>query len=112
MADSHKSFWNYVKQESFEKVDSIDGQEFCLIAISPVLVFESYISILEGDQTVVRYGQTVSVPAQVTQDFLGSSKRRLAVNNPFLSGRLLKRLWVCALWQSNQLLMQCFFELL
>ncbi len=75
-----------MEQEAAAKLLHVEGHEPFRVAPCAVVPAESYVVVVEGDEPVVGDGHAVGVAAEVAQYLAGSGERRLAVDDPVLTG--------------------------
>ena len=85
VANAHEAFGKYVQQEAAQELICRKGHELLLAAMSVVLPSEGDSIVVEGDETMVGDGNTVSVASQVVEDMFGPSERSLGIEHPILT---------------------------
>ena len=65
MPDAHKSLWQHMQQEAAYKFYNRQFHVLCFIAVSVIPVPEAYLSVFKRDNTLVCYGDPVSVLPEV-----------------------------------------------
>jgi len=71
-----------MKQKSADELISIKGHFFDFIVFLTIPVGKSDSAVINGDDPIVRYGNPVSVAAQILKYLLGTCKRALCIGNP------------------------------
>jgi len=71
-----------MKQKSADELISIKGYFLDFIVFLPILAGKSNPAVINGDDPVVRYGNTVSVAAKILKYLLGTCKRALCIGDP------------------------------
>jgi hypothetical protein len=85
VADADESLRQDVKQESSDELVSKDGHRSHLVAASVISPTEGNAFAIEGDESVVGDGDTMSVAAEIADDLFRPSEGRLGENNPILT---------------------------
>ena len=83
MADADESLRQDVKQESSNELVSRDGHRSHLVAAGVISPTEDNAFTIEGDESVVGDGDTMSVAAEISDDLFGPSEGGFGINNPF-----------------------------
>jgi len=84
MSDSHIPTGKHMKKEPSDELIGLESQGLLFITIGIVPPAKGDIAILDFKNTVVADSNSMGISAQVLKDSLGTIKRRLAIDNPFL----------------------------
>src|SRR5262245_11478520 len=71
-----------MEQESPGELSYVESHLLYCIAVSIILPSEGHLSFRKRDQSLIGYGNSMSVTRQVLQHLHWSAKRRLGINNP------------------------------
>ena len=71
-----------MQQEATEELHGREGHRLLLIPRGVILPTERHPTILQGDQSLVGYGDAVGVTGKVLQNLLGAAEWRLRVDHP------------------------------
>ena len=91
MANTHETAGQNVKQETAKKLISMKRQEPFLVVVSRVSEAERDLLIVEGDQAVIRDGDTMGVGAEIAEHLVGSAERWLAIDHPVVAEELTEK---------------------
>ena len=85
IADAVETGGQNMHQETADELVGRERHHFVTLGAfdSVVLLLKGDALLIAGDQAPVGDGDPMSVAGEITQDFLGSSKRALAVDDPF-----------------------------
>ena len=86
-------------KESTDELGGRDCHQTLLVTASVIPPTKRDVVAVEGNQTVIRDGDSVRVAPKVTQNLLGSAEGGLRLNNPVLteqrSQKSRETFWVC-----------------
>ena len=85
MADADESLRQDVKQKSSDELAGGDGHRSHLVAVGVISPTEGNAFAVEGDESVVGDGDTMSITAEIANDLLGAAEGGLGINNPILT---------------------------
>jgi len=85
VTDAHEARGKHVEQEAAQELLDRQGHQALLVAVRGVSPAEGYLSALAGDQAVIGDGHAVGVAAEITENVLGATEGRLAVDHPVLT---------------------------
>ena len=88
MPNSNEAAGQNMKQKTAEKLIGTKRHEALLVFVSGVPVAERDLFSVEGDQSVIRDGDTMGIGAKVSEHLLRPTERRLTVNNPSMAEQL------------------------
>jgi hypothetical protein len=86
--DAHEAWGKHVEQEAAQELLDRKGHQTLLIAVSGVSPAEGDLATLQGDQAMVGDGNTMRVAAQVTENVLGATEGRFAIDDPMVVEQL------------------------
>jgi hypothetical protein len=84
VADANESLRQDMKQESSDELVSRDGHRSHLVAAGVISPPEGNAFAIEGDESVVGDGDTMSIPAEIADDLFRPAEGGLGINNPIL----------------------------
>ena len=84
MPDLHEPVGKDVKQEPPDELIGLKRHDFGFVVLGVVAPPEGNFVFIDLHEPVIADRDTVSVPAEIFKNTLGSVERRLAVNDPFL----------------------------
>jgi hypothetical protein len=84
VADADESLRQDVKQESSDELVSSESRRSHLVAAGVIPPTESNAFAIEGDESVVGDGDTMSITAEIADDLFWPAKGGLCINNPIL----------------------------
>jgi hypothetical protein len=84
VADTHEAGGKHVEQEAAQELLDRKGHQTLLVAVRGVSPAKGDLVALEGDQAVIGDRHAVSVAAEITENVLGATEGRFAVNHPVL----------------------------
>ena len=73
-----------MQQEPSDKLKGIQGNLLYLIAIPVIPITKRYLTIIQPDHAFIGDGNPMRVSSQVLKDLFRTTKRPLAIGNPFL----------------------------
>ena len=85
VADAHEASGQHVKEEASQELAGAQSHDALLAAAGIVLVTERDAFPIEGQQTVIGYGDAVGVTAQVAQHLRRPAKSLLGIDDPVLA---------------------------
>ena len=88
MANTHEPAGQHVKQETAKKLISMKRQEPFLVVVRRVSEAERDLLIVEGDQAVIRDGDTMGVGAEIAEYLVRSAERWFAIDYPVVTEEL------------------------
>jgi hypothetical protein len=71
-------------QEAADEFVASDSGHFVSSAVAVILPGKGYLFAVHGQQTSLGDGDPMGVTAEIINEVLGTSKRRLGINDPFL----------------------------
>ncbi len=83
MADAVETHGQGVEEKPTDELDSVEGHGALAVSSGVVLPEEGDLIVLEGEQALVRDGDSMRVSRQVLEDLLWPSERGLGVDDPF-----------------------------
>jgi hypothetical protein len=86
MAHADEASGDDVTQKPPDEFHTAQDSGLCAAAVSAILVTESDLAIVVGDDAFVADGDSVRVSAEVAQDLFGSGHGGLGVDDEFLNG--------------------------
>jgi len=81
MPDFDESTGQRMEQEPSDELNRVDSGLLDLFGFT-ILVCKGYPPILEGDQTMIGYGDPMGVAAEIFKDVFGTFNRLLKVDDP------------------------------
>ena len=85
MADADESLRQDVKQESSDELVSSDGHRSHLVTARVISPTEGNVFAIEGDESVVGDGDTMSITAKIADDLFRPAEGGFGINNPILA---------------------------
>lgn len=95
VANSHEAARQHVEKESAKKLDPLEGHGSLSVLVGVVLVAESDLAVIEGDQPLVGDSDAMSVSGEVLEYLLRTSERWLGVNHPVFVSKGLEPAFPC-----------------
>ena len=83
IADALEAGRHHVLKEAADEFLDGDGHQLGFAGIAIIFPLERDLTVLEGPQTAVGDGHAMGVAAEILQDVVWSSQRRLGVDHPF-----------------------------
>jgi len=83
--DTHEALGQDVKQKPAHELVGGNGHDPCLVAACIILPTKRDIAAIEGNETVVGDGDTVSVAPEVTDHLLRPAEGGLGIDDPVLA---------------------------
>ena len=84
MANPHETIRKDVEQEATDELIGLKRHWPNSIGVSSIAVRESDAALIQREDAIVGYGDTVSVTAEVVENFVRDRERSLGVDNPLL----------------------------
>jgi hypothetical protein len=84
MPDSHEALRQDVQEKSADELAGLEGHRALLIAVSVIPPTERDLVAVEGKQSMIRDGHAVRITAEIAKNLLGSTKRGLRIDDPFM----------------------------
>ena len=81
-----------MKAKPAQELGCFQFKQFLFVAVAVILVTESYLFPVNGNQPVVSNGYAVAVPPQVLDNLVRACKRFFGINHPFRTVHLLEKL--------------------
>ena len=85
MADADESLRQDVKQESSDELVGSDGHRSHLVTARVISPTEGNAFAIEGDEPMVRDGDTMSITAEIADNLFRPAEGGLGINNPILT---------------------------
>src|SRR5208283_1637139 len=85
MTDADEARGKHVKQKAAQEFLDRQGHQALLVAVRGVSPAKGDLVALEGDQAVIGDGHAVGVAAEITENVLGATEGRFAVDHPVLT---------------------------
>jgi hypothetical protein len=82
LPNAHESAGQHMLQEAPQKLCGRESHRPLLVAVRVVLPAEGDAFTVEGQQTMIADGNTVGVPAQITQHLRSAAEGELRIYNP------------------------------
>jgi len=83
-ANTNKPGWKGVQQKTSQELLDRKGHQLLLASVGIIFPAKSNTAIRKRNQSVVGYGNTMRIARQIIQNMVGSTKRRLGVDNPLV----------------------------
>ncbi len=77
VANPHEAFGEHVEKEPAKKLEGVEAHGSLSVLVGVVLVAESDLAIVEGDQPLVGDSDTMGVSGEVLEHLLGTAERGL-----------------------------------
>jgi len=84
MPDSHEAFRQDVQEKSADELAGREGHRALLIAVSVIPPTERDLVAVEGKQSMIGDRHAVRITAEIAKNLLGSTKRGLRIDDPFM----------------------------
>ena len=91
MPNTNEAAGQDMKQETSEKLVGTERHEPLLVFVSGVSEAERDCFAVEGDQSVIRDGDTMGIGAEVSEHLVRPAERRLTVDDPAMTEQLSKK---------------------
>jgi hypothetical protein len=85
VADANESLRQDMKQESSDELVSRDGHRSHLVAAGVISPPEGNAFAIEGDESVVGDGDTMSITTEIADDLFRPAEGGFGINNPILT---------------------------
>ena len=85
MADAHESSGKHVEEKAPQELLHRQGQEALLVSVRGVSPAKGDLVTHQRDETMVGDGHAVSVAAEITENVLGATEGRFAVDHPVVT---------------------------
>ena len=85
VADTHEAGGKHVEQEAAQEFLDRQGHQALLVAVRGVSPAKGDLVALQGDQAVIEDRHAVGVAAEITENVLGTTEGRFAVDHPVLT---------------------------
>jgi len=85
VADADESLRQDVKQESSDELVGSDGHRSHLVTARVISPTEVNAFAIEGDEAMVRDGNTMSITAEIAEDLFRAAEGGFGINNPILT---------------------------
>lgn len=85
--DAPKALRRDMEQEPANELFGGEGHRAETIAVAVVFPAKANFAVVDGEQTIVGYGDAMGIAADIVEDLFGSGERRLGVNDPFSAER-------------------------
>ena len=82
VADAHEAWGKGVEEKAPQELLHRQGHQALLIGVGGVSPAKGNLVAMQRDEAMVGDGDAMGVGAQVVQDILGATERRLAVDHP------------------------------
>ena len=96
VADLDKAGRQDMEQETPDELDRVESHDAAAVVMSGVAPAEAHLSVVEAEEPSVGDGNPMRIAGQVLQHMLGSSERRLGVDDPLSSAQGAKQRVKCA----------------
>ena len=92
-----------MQQEPSDKLIGLEGHGFWVVMVGIISPEEGNLAVLEGENTIVADGDSVSISAEVLKDPPGAIEGRFAIDDPLLPvERSLKGLEVSRIFEMTE----------
>jgi hypothetical protein len=85
VADAHETRGKHVEQEAAQELLDGKSHQTLLVAVRGVSPAEGNLVPREGDQAVIGDRHAVGIAAEVTENMIGTTEGRFAVDHPVLA---------------------------
>jgi hypothetical protein len=82
VANADEPGGKYVEEEAAQELLHRQSHQALLVVVFGVSPAEGDLVVLKGNQTMIGDGHTVGVAAEITENLLGTTEGRLAINHP------------------------------
>ena len=85
MADAHEAGGKHMEQEAAQELLDLQAHQALLVAVRGVSPAEGDLVSREGDEAVIGDRHAVGVTSEVTENVLGTTEGRCAVDHPVIA---------------------------
>lgn len=95
VANPHEATGKHVEKEPAKELEGVEAHGSLNVLIGVVLVAESDLAVVEGDQPLIGDGDAMGVSGEVLEHLLGTAERGLGVNHPVFISKGLEPTFPC-----------------
>ena len=95
VANPHEATGEHVEKEPAKKLEWVEAHGSLNVVVGVVLVAESDLTVVEGDEPLVGDSDPMGVSGEVLEHLLGTTERGLGVNHPVFVSKGLEPTFPC-----------------